>query len=467
MMQTQKQLKPFQLLKNNVNFKLPIGKVFLFFPRFSKLYMYLLRPLYLNKETFINKGFRWLMLSLGAGQTPVPETRALRYLAMAVHDNFKAVLKAEKNKDTIIWVEWIMHPEVCEAFDVISFNPEALNVFANVKGTEYPPMLIEAAENQGTPIENCSALKCTIGSLLLKQIPEPSIIIGASHPCDTSVTVYQTLEYLTGAPSFTMDVPYWKDADAYSYYEKYTWEMIGFLENQLGKKINWDKLKDTLERVDKVNYYLKEVCEMSRAVPCPSSLSALTFAWVAREVNIGSPHILKMAETLYNATKKRFDTGKGIIKKEKVRVLLWFPPISFFSYYFQWMEDNFGAVVVADFIGHISTIHIDTSSKETMVRDLAKAQMNLAMGRQCHGPMEFITDEMEKLIEEYSIDCMIFSGHNGCKHGWAGVKIVQDICKKRKLPTLYLSLDIMDNRHTSEQQIKDQTTEFFKNHNWA
>ena len=102
-----------------------------------------------------------------------------------------------------------------------------------------------------------------------------------------------------------------------------------------------------------------------------------------------------------------------------------------------------------------------------MVRDLAISQMNLAMGRQCHGPIEFITDEMNQLIREYEPDCMIFSGHNGCKHGWAGLKIIQDICNSQELPVLYLNLDIMDKRHTSEEEIKKQTTTFFKSHGWA
>ena len=390
----------------------------------------------------------------------------MAHALQAVIDNFEEVLDAVKTNKKIAWVEWILNPEICEAFDLVSFNPEVLNVFANSMGLEYPPMLIEAAENQGTPIENCSAQKLAVGSLLLKQIPPPSIILGGSHPCDTSITIYQTLEYLTDAPSFIMDFPYWKDEDSYKY-EKCTWEQIGFLEKNTGKKINWDSLRRLLERVNVINDLLREICEMSRAVPCPSSISSLTFAWAIREVNLRSPHILGMVKEIHSDVKRRFQNREGIVKEEKIRVLLWFPPIPFFFYYFKWMEENFGAVVVADFIGHVSTIHIDTTTPETMVRDLAISQMHLAMGRQCHGPIEFFTDEMVQMIDAYAPDCMIFSGHNGCKHGWAGLKIVQDICKMKNLPTLYLNLDIMDQRHTPEDELKRQTEAFFKNHGWA
>jgi len=194
---------------------------------------------------------------------------------------------------------------------------------------------------------------------------------------------------------------------------------------------------------------------------------SLGVAWVTREISIRSSHALSLARELYFGVKKRYDAGAGVVKNEKIRVLLWFPPIAFFTYLFKWMENEFGAVIVADFIGQVSTVQVDTSSKENMIEGLAKTQMNLAMGRQCHGPVEFITDEMEKFIDDYSVDCMIFTGHQGCKHGWAALKIIQDICKKRGLPVLYLGVDIMDQRILDEQGVRDEITGFFRSHGWA
>ncbi len=38
---------------------------------------------------------------------------------------------------------------------------------------------------------------------------------------------------------------------------------------------------------------------------------------------------------------------------------------------------------------------------------------------------------------------------------------------KRGLPGLYLTVDIMDRRHTSEAEVNAKITEFFKSHGWA
>jgi len=463
-----KNLKTMELLKFNRYYRLNLLYWFLSLPWLANKIFYFLRPIYESpKENFLSRTFRYGILTVGGGLHSRDVLKGYHYGLRAILDNFKETLKVVKRGEPLVWVEWILTAEMLEAFDVHSFNSAALNIFANTRGAGYPPLLVEEAENNGIPIEFCSAMKLNAGAYMMDQLPQPDLIIAGSHPCDSNASVAQIFESITGASTFIFDVPYWKDESSYDYFEKETWNQIKFLEKHLEKKINWEKLKEELEEVNKFNFYLKEICEMNRAIPAPSSMIDLNFAWVVREINIRSPYALKMAKELYKATKKKFEKGKGVVKKENVRVLLWFPPIGFFTYIFKWMEKEFGAVVVADFIGHVSTIEIDTSTNESMVHGLAVTQMNLAMGRQCHGPAEFITDEMVQLMDDYQADCMIFNGHVGCKHGWAALKIVQDLCRERGIPVLYLDIDIMDQRHLSEQGVRDEITEFFRTHGWA
>lgn len=460
-------LKKYQMLKLT-RFLLYLIYILSKVPRLTTLILILLRPFYVPlKETFLNRKLRYGLLTFGGGKLPPDILKAYGYGAKAVLDNINEVLKSDKNGDPIIWVEWILNAELLEAFNVTSFNPAILNVFGNVHGADGPSSLIAAAESRGIPLEYCSAMKCDMGAWFLDQLPDPALTIVGSHPCDTNVSINQSFEYLLGVPSFIFDVPYWKDAYSYDYFAKQVHEQIDFLEKKLDRKIDWQKFKEMMERMNKFNSYLMEISEMHRATPCPGSHFNLVFAWVIRELNVRSPHALLMAEHMHRAIKKRYLAGKSVAKKEKIRVLLWFPPIAFFSYLFHWMEEEFGAVVVADFIGNVSTVHIDTSSRESMIRDFARTQMHLAMGRQCHGPVEFITHEMEEAIDAYNVDCMIFTGHQGCKHGWAALKIIKDICKKRNLPTLYLSIDIMDQRYLDEAGLRDEVRSFFQKHGWA
>jgi len=459
-------LNPFELIDFAIK---RIGQIenLLKYPHVGNALLQLISPLMKSKETFWNKTFRYGVLTLGWGTSSPQEMTAFRSGFRAIREILERNRQAPINKEPVVWVEWITHGELLAAFDVPYFCTELLNIFGNTKGTEYPPNLIAEAERHGIPPESCSSVKLSVGSYLLKQIPEPSIIVAGSHPCDSSVGIYQTLEYLTKAPTFVFDMPYWKDDSGYAYYEDMTWELIYFLEKHLERKLDWNRLKQVLDQVDQVNTCLQEVCEMAQAKPCPNSMINLLFAWVAREIAIGSPHLINLAQGIHDAVYQRYQKNEGVVKQEKIRILMWFPPIGFFTHIFRWMEETFGAVVVVDFIGHISTIPINTESKETMVRDLAKSHMHIAMGRQCHGPLKYITDELAMLMESYEPDCMIFTGHNGCKHGWASIKQIKSLCKRKNLPALFLNLDIMDKRHTPEEELKKQITDFFIQNGWA
>jgi len=454
-------LRPLEHLKI-INNRLLLIKLIGHFPRFTWLAMQLARPLYVDHETFLNRTLRYGMMTLGAGKLPPEEVKAYVMGFNAMRENFKRAMQAQKDGVPLVWVQWILSSEIVAAFGARSLNAELLNVFGNVVGWEAPSKLIAEAEAIGVPVEYCSALKTSIGAYVLGQTPEPDLIVRASQPCDTSISSYQIMEYLTGAPAFTFDAPYWKDEPSFAYYEKVMWDFIAFMEHHLERKIDWYKLREILTTVNQFNFYLHEVTEMMRAKPAPCSMITLLMQWVMREITIGDPGITASAKQVYDIVKKRYEKGEGIVKKERIRVIWWNPPFAFFTYIFKWMEHEFGAVVVNDFIGQCQMPQIDTSSNESMVRDLAKSHLYLAMGRQCHGPVEFITDELKRALEEFSADCLIFAGHNGCQHGWAIGRIFKDICKKAKIPALILNADIMDQRHMPEKEIKREITEFFR-----
>jgi len=454
-------LKPLEYLEL-IQRRLWLIKVMGLFPRLTWLGMQLTRPLYVDHETWLNRTLRYGMMTLGAGKLPPEEVKAYIEGFNAMSKNFKRAMNARRDGVPLVWVQWILSSEIIAAFGARALNAELLNVFGNVAGWEAPPKLIAEAEAIGVPVEYCSALKLSIGAYILGQTPEPDLIIRASQPCDTSISSYQIMEYLTGAPSFTFDAPYWKDEASFDYYEKVMWDFIAFMEHHLKRSIDWEKLREILTTVNEFNFYLHEVTEMMRATPCPCSMITLLMQWVMREITIGDPAITASAKAIYEIVRRRYEKGEGIVRKEKIRVIWWNPPFAFFTYVFKWMEHTFGAVVVNDFIGQCQMPQIDTSSNEAMVRGLAESHLYLAMGRQCHGPVEFITDELKRAFEAYSADCIIFAGHNGCQHGWAVGRIFKDICKKAKLPVLILNADIMDQRHMPEKEIMREITEFFR-----
>ena len=81
--------------------------------------------------------------------------------------------------------------------------------------------------------------------------------------------------------------------------------------------------------------------------------------------------------------------------------------------------------------------------------------------------VEFIIEDIENLIDEYSPDCLIFCGNIHCKHKKSVPKIIKDTCKTSGVPTLNMSLDLFDPRVNSEETIKKQIKDFFINNGLA
>jgi benzoyl-CoA reductase subunit B len=386
----------------------------------------------------------------------------------ATHPTFQALKKyfegvfdcVENHSRPLAWIEWCVSTDLLYAFDAQPMCTEGLVVLLLFLDSEANPRMIDAGEQAGLPIEYCSASRNAIGAYLTKQLPQPDCIVTSSHPCDSMVSSYQTLEYLTRVPTFMLDTPYWDDERSLDYYAGQIRHLIAFLEEHLKRKLDYDRLREVLTEVNKTNELLMEVNEMYRARPCPGSIVSTIISWTARIIGLGTPEITETARRLHKITRARYQAGKGTIKKEKIRVIWYDVPVVFYPLVV-WMEETFGATIVMDLISYIDTPPIDTSTEESMMRGLAGSYMNLAMARQFHGPIDFFHRDLERICEEYDGDCFIYAGHVGCKHGWASTRLLKEYMKKINMPLLILSSDIFDRRLTNEDQLKAQIEEFF------
>jgi benzoyl-CoA reductase subunit B len=442
-----------------------ILKAYNFCSRFSHftyfLKKYIVEPLIEEKETPLNRFIRTAFYFSGGSTVSPEDLTAQRHLTTALNHYLDSMVYVEKSDKPVVWAQWNYSIELLHAFDINRFIPETLTTIANFKGADEGVKVLAEAEREGISKEYCSSARYSVGSYLLNQLPKPDLIVTSSHPCDTNVSIYQTLKYLTKAPMFTLDSPYWNDEDSHKYYAENIWGLIRFLEKHLDQKMDWDRMKEICLNMNETYYYLQELSEMSRVVPSPVTYHSMLYSWLVRVSSIGAPEVTEAARLTYEIAKKRLAKGQGYLKDEKIR-LIWFDvPIGFY-FINAWMEKEFGVATVADFMGRTYLKQIDTSSEESIIRDMAINSLNIGMARQCRGPIEFYTEELERILKQYSADCLFFTGHEGCKHGKAAMAIKKNICKEAGLPALYMQADIFDKRILSEDQMKKQIAEFFK-----
>jgi len=423
---------------------------------------YILHPFIFKKETRFNKYIRSALLWMGGWLQSAVDYRAHLPVMRVILDYLRHHIEPIKNRSKpLVYLGWCVSPEFLRAFDVHYIIPEAFSVMGSWLGQEISTHMLEVLESEGGSIESCSASKFGAGAYFTGQMPDPDLIVTSSHPCDSGVAFYPTLQNLAGVPMYVLDTPYGTDEDAYRYFAKNLRSMIQFIEKHTGQKINRGRLKSSCEELNKTNFYLQELTAMTRAIPSPVSSQQLTVAWAMKLMGSGSPHLTEMARIMYENAKARLERGQGWLKEEKIRVIWWDVPIAFISLY-PWIEKEFGAMIVGgDLMGRCNTPYVDTSSEESMMLSLARVHLNASMVRNVRGTYELFMDEFEQIISEYSGDCFIFVGHNGCKHGWGYSRIKKDVCRRIGLPALHMSSDYSDCRNTSEESLKKQISDFF------
>ena len=366
---------------------------------------------------------------------------------------------ADHNEKPLVWLAWCVSTDLVLAFEAQPFCTEGLVVFLQVL-EDANEKIIDIGEQAGVTPEHCSASKNALGSCISQQLPPPTCVVTSSHPCDSMVSSYQSIKYMTGAPTFMLDTPYWEDERAMDYYTGEIKRLIAFLEEHLDRKLDYDRLREVLTEVNKTNELIMEINEMHRATPCPGTNLSGTAHWFFRVLGLGTPEVTEMAKRLHKISRDRLESGRGMIKDEKIRVIWFDVPVVFYPIQV-WMEETFGAVTVIDILSYINTPQIDTSTPESMIRGLAETYINLNMAGQFHGPIDYFHTDLVRVCAEYNGDCFIFPGHAGCKHNWASTRILKNYMKKIDMPLLILTSDIFDQRLTNEDQLKAQIEEFF------
>ncbi len=430
--------------------RIPIGK------GLAKIF---LAPL-LRFESLVNTTKKRAAIELLTAQSTDADFMWMQSQGGVMKSYVNGALSAE-NRDgrPLVWVAWCVATDLVIAFDAQPFCPEFWSVFGQFLGDK-AEKVIDFGEKEGVAPEHCSATKNALGGWVSSQIPAPDCVVTSSHPCDSMVSSYQSLQYMTGAPTFMLDTPNWKDDRALDYYAGEVRSLIAFLEEQLGRKLDYDRLREVQDEVNQTNELLMEIREMYRAVPCPATNLSGAVHWLFRILGLGSPEVTEIARRLRQITKDRMDAGKGFIKEEKIRVIWFDVPIVFYPLQV-WMEETFGAVTIIDLCNYVNTPLIDTSTPESMIKGMAEAYMNINMARQFHGPIDYYQAELARICEDYSGDCFIMPGHTGCKHNWAVTRLLKNYMKEIDMPLLILTSDIFDQRMTNEDHLKVQIEDFF------
>jgi benzoyl-CoA reductase/2-hydroxyglutaryl-CoA dehydratase subunit BcrC/BadD/HgdB len=393
-----------------------------------------------------------------------PDDKEQQFMLKTVeyaHANMEESIDVARNRGKkFVWYEFCLSPELFYVFDLYPFMGEAQPGAYSTLRQDFIGEFIDAAEDSGIPPEVCSIDKVLVGAALMDELPTPDLIITTSAPCDSSRTGYQILEKLFDSPVIKIDAPFSDDADAMKYYGEQIRSLIPELEKLSGIKFDIDRLREVVEESNRAIEYIYEWNMLRRLKPCPTPGSLLLTVLGATVSNIGKPRTTEYCKWIYDYARERADNG--IETNEKIRVIWQHVPSLFDATLFQWMQDEFGAVVVDDMLSsYLRQPPIDTTSLDTMLVGLANRGLNMTMGR-LRLPAPVYVDDFVNAYHDFSGDCAILSAHHGCKHCWGAINLVRDAARSEDIPLLVFDFDFLDSRITSAENVKNKVEQFFR-----
>lgn len=368
---------------------------------------------------------------------------------------------AEERDKKIGWFGACITPELMLALDIHPYCTELLVGLLPTVAPEAFREYVKIGENAGLSPEMCSVDRGTVGLIMSGQLPPPDFFVGTTLPCDNIIIGYQLYMSLVNVPHFHPDAPYTYEERDIDYFAGELKRTIAFLEEQTGKKMDYDRLREILEETNRAFELLLETNELRKAVPCPQTGRLLTYANFLWSVASGRPQGTALFRKIRDDAKRRVAQGIGVVPEERFRVLWFMIPTYFDLTICDWMEKEFGAVMVMDMFSYFTIRPIDTSTPDSMIRGLAMRALNTPMARQLRGPVEFYTDDLVRICEDYQGDCVIYAGHEGCKQGWGMVGLIRDTCKEIDVPLLVFDMDAFNAKTSSAGDIRARLEEFF------
>ena len=379
-----------------------------------------------------------------------------------VADYVEAVVNAKQDGKLVVIHGTQMPTEIFYAMDIVPLFNELYSVVLTMMGAPVHELYDLSAAN-GLPTEMCAFNKSMDGLLLAGVAPKFDLAAWHGSSCDSTPWCLQNVAKTQNIPTFFMDRPYKIFANhTVAYWKKQHEELIAFLEQRSGKKMDYDRLKEAVDLSYRTTQLCLEIDRFSDMVPTPMSCEAAFGPFLAARQFGGHPKAVEYLEGLRDELKERVANGVQAANPERFRYIFDVSCPYFDMGLLALAQQKYGAVVVADHIARWRGTGEWLTDPDDPVGNLAnKQQFNL--GNENYQPGVEWRDQVLELAQKTKADAAIFWNNIGCRTGAGMYRILKDnLEKKLGVPSLTVDCDILDPTYTPRPVIEEQMDQFFE-----
>lgn len=356
------------------------------------------------------------------------------------------------DKWSIGWTTVFVPYEILTSMSVSGMFVEFFG--AMLAGSGMSSKYLDLSESKGFSTDSCSYHRTIIGAAIDGLLPKPDVLIGASIPCNGGVKALKRIGEIFNKDVFILNIPIEVTPKSIDYLTDQFEQMIEYVQNETGRKLDYEKLKKSIRYNNEAREYLIELNKLCMNVPSPVNSNDLK-NFIMIVVLLGTKESVEVAKLYRDEFKFRVDNNLNELPEEKYRLMWIQNRIQFKTDLLRILEENYSAKIVIDELNHIWWEPMDENDP---IRSLAKRIMTHPLVGPANRRLEVIT----QLAQEYKIDGAVNPAHWGCRQSAGARVLFKDALQKIGIPLIHLDVDCVDERNYAPGQIMTRMEAFLE-----
>lgn len=395
---------------------------------------------------------------------------------------YENILTAREQGKKLAITTALSSPAIFFAMDIVPMPMEFLTALGCLVWKRGMSEYLDYACQIGLPDTSCSGQRGALGAYFAELGESADFIVcNSSGSCDTNANAFAFASSYMDKPMFVLNHPsvIGDNRSAQYHVEEYK-KLILFLEEQTGKKLDWDRMAEVLKKVDYQDNLTLELDDMHLMKPSPFTPLYTLGIYAGRLVFSGHDQNTQLLESMVEEGKERLKAGIPGLKagEEKVRAFVcyldhYIVNANFWNWFDERGISHMGGILTRNFRDNTKYAHqlegscygIDITSPDTMLNSIAQMNATVPMVRSMRGPYDaphMWLEESLVLAKMFQADCFIFNTTLGCRSTWASVKLYAREVEKHGYPVHIMNTDAFDDRVESWEMARERLDEFLR-----
>jgi benzoyl-CoA reductase/2-hydroxyglutaryl-CoA dehydratase subunit BcrC/BadD/HgdB len=240
-------------------------------------------------------------------------------------------------------------------------------------------------------------------------------------------------------------------------------ELIGFLERETGRRFDMERLRRIMALSNEQEEYYFQTRELiNHTHPAPLNIADQMPATMIPQWHRGEEWARDRARLFYEETRRRVEAGEGAVADEKVR-LMWIGTGLWYNLdFYQYFEQQYGAVFVWSIYLSVAADAYPTYGEEDPLRTLAArlTKINVLLSLP-----PFNTQWYLDQIRAAGIDGVVSMGRDeetGCQSSFGTQYLVHQALEAAGVPLLKLDVDSADARGWDDAAVRARMSHFIE-----